>query len=144
MKNRTEQFKQLKAQMEEAKAKMVAEAKVVFNDIVKEIFIEFPNLEKFSWNQYTPYFNDGDECTFSVYGDDPDINGIDGEEICEASTYAKSSYPASHPELVPAKKAVAEFLTTAPEEMMKFVFGDHMTVTINRDGTTETDDCSHD
>lgn len=37
-----------------------------FKDAVKFLFDEYPVLENFSWNQYTPYFNDGDECVFSV------------------------------------------------------------------------------
>ena len=32
----------------------------------KEIFKKYPDLQSFSWTQYTPYFNDGDECTFSA------------------------------------------------------------------------------
>jgi len=30
------------------------------------IFEEYPNIDSISWNQYTPYFNDGDPCEFSV------------------------------------------------------------------------------
>lgn len=35
----------------------------------KQLFEDFPDLEWFSWTQYTPYFNDGDECTFRVNSD---------------------------------------------------------------------------
>lgn len=38
---------------------------------MKEIFSEFlernPKIEYITWTQYTPYFNDGDECVFSVH-----------------------------------------------------------------------------
>lgn len=27
-----------------------------------------PTITEFGWRQYTPYFNDGDPCTFSAYG----------------------------------------------------------------------------
>jgi len=37
-------------------------SKEVFNDWCKEIFEKHPKVESFGWNQYTPYFNDGDTC----------------------------------------------------------------------------------
>jgi hypothetical protein len=30
--------------------------------------LDDPTVIEFGWRQYTPYFNDGDPCTFSVYG----------------------------------------------------------------------------
>lgn len=143
-KNRTAKFKALQLKLDKAKQDMVAEAKIVFNDITKELFEEFPEMNSFSWEQYTPYFNDGDECTFSVKSYSLCINEISNDEISDAITYGRDSYPAQNVELVPASKAVQEFLDAAPEEMMEFVFGDHVTVTIKRDGTIETDECSHD
>lgn len=122
---------------------MVSEARFLFNEAVKDLFAEHPEMESFSWAQYTPYFNDGDECVFGVLGDDPDINGIDGYSIEPRRVYGKSVYEAEHGELVPAKQAVAELLNAAPEAMMKDVFGDHMKVTVTRDGIT-TDEYSHD
>lgn len=49
--------------------------KIASQEVVQSIFTEFfkrhgQNVYAISWVQYTPYFNDGEECTFSVY----DIN----------------------------------------------------------------------
>lgn len=30
--------------------------------------LDDPTITEFGWQQYTPYFNDGDPCTFSVHG----------------------------------------------------------------------------
>lgn len=47
---------------EEFRAKMTEEFKGLF----KEFFEEYPEIVAVGWNQYTPYFNDGDTCEFSV------------------------------------------------------------------------------
>jgi hypothetical protein len=37
-----------------------------FGKIWKEFFKLHPNIKGIKWEQYTPYFNDGEECTFRV------------------------------------------------------------------------------
>jgi hypothetical protein len=46
----------------------------------KQIFKKNPELKSFSWTQYTPYFNDGDECVFSANTDYISINDSEHEE----------------------------------------------------------------
>lgn len=68
----------INAQLEDFKAKRAA--------LVKELQTEFPALllpflqqskkiDSIGWTQYTPYFNDGDECVFGVNNDDLFVNG---------------------------------------------------------------------
>lgn len=56
------------------------------NDIlrarVQDVFNRFPVVESVGWVQYVPYFNDGDPCTWTVYG--PGFN-IRTEEEVEAT-----------------------------------------------------------
>lgn len=40
-----------------------------FEEQARELFQRIPEIEEFSWTQYTPYFNDGDECIFGVGSD---------------------------------------------------------------------------
>ena len=143
MKNRTQKFEELQEKFDTTRASMIEESKITFNETVKELFEEFPTLESFSW-LYTPYFNDGDVCNFDVYADTPDINGVDGDDIGAEWEWNGEVHPARNPQLVPLQKAVSAFIESAPQEMLKSVFGDHVAVTINRDGTTETDEHSHD
>ena len=46
----------------------------------KEVFKKHPELKSFSWTQYTPYFNDGDECVFNAHTDYISINDSEHEE----------------------------------------------------------------
>lgn len=62
-------IQELLKEIEESQKKILERSKVVFKDVSQEIFEEYPSLESFSWVQYTPYFNDGDECVFGVHAD---------------------------------------------------------------------------
>lgn len=47
--------------------------------------LDDPTIVEFGWRQYTPYFNDGEPCTFSVYGlwvrTDADVDVDDWYEL---------------------------------------------------------------
>lgn len=38
----------------------------IFGEATKAFFQEWPEIECIHWNQYTPYWSDGDECVFGV------------------------------------------------------------------------------
>ena len=112
-------------------------------------------INSFSWVQYTPYFNDGDECIFGVHPDyNFKINGEDTEEMesldWRISRYLKGEtekYPLQPEwdiELFKLVEEVQSILSSIPEEFMKDLFGDHVEVTVNSDGTIETDGYDHD
>lgn len=69
-----------KARKEKAAIEKTLKKKVsqLFQQQAKELFDNHSGLESFKWRQYTPYFNDGDECKFDV---DRDSIGINGEEM---------------------------------------------------------------
>lgn len=75
------------------------------------------------WEQYTPYFNDGDECHFAVYT--PSIYLKDGSEVNKYYTTLQ------YVELVNTLQNI--FKTVVPEVFLS-LFGDHVRVTITRDG----------
>ena len=59
----------------------------MLDDAFKRFFEATPDIVTVTWRQYTPYFNDGEECTFSVHDiyyaigkDAPDIDDVDGYE----------------------------------------------------------------
>jgi len=37
-------------------------------DVFKEFFEKHPEVKFVTWTQFTPYFNDGEPCVFSMYG----------------------------------------------------------------------------
>lgn len=61
-----ENFKQLNAQMEAARKEMQEKSTGFVELACKQFFDACPEVEAVTWTQYTPYFNDGETCEFSV------------------------------------------------------------------------------
>lgn len=95
-------------------------ARSFFEKGAAELFEQNPDLESFGWTAYTPYFMDGDTCTFSVNCDEPDINGECGYEISNKNA------------LYPLQKLVRDFLLSFDATDMLVLFGDHVKVTVTR------------
>lgn len=49
------------------KKKFTDQLQGIVKDAFKEFFTKFPEVTSIMWAQYTPYFNDGDTCYFSVH-----------------------------------------------------------------------------
>ena len=75
-------------QMAEKIKKLNEELKGQFSEALKEganeLFSKYPDLESFSWRQFTPYFNDGDPCEFDIY-EEPHNLIYKGKDIGEYS-----------------------------------------------------------
>jgi hypothetical protein len=75
-------YNELKAKIAEAKKQMEETAKTAFNDMAKEFFAANPTVLAFGWTQYTPYWNDGDVCTFRAQTDYPTVTMlVDGQAL---------------------------------------------------------------
>ncbi len=143
----------------------------------KEVFKNHPELKSFSWTQYTPYFNDGDECVFSAHTDYISINDSEQEESvhdlrrfldilhnpqkeinrlikrieeCKAAKYSydyleneietiqNSSIEATRNKLAILEN-ISQILSSINDDSYKSIFGDHVKVTVTKDGwSTET------
>ena len=64
--NITNKIAEQNAKLEELRKAHMKELQGDFNEIIKLFFDECPKVQAVVWSQYTPYFNDGDECVFSV------------------------------------------------------------------------------
>ena len=71
---------QLNKQISKLEAQVSKESTKLATKGFKELFKKHKSLQSFSWNQYTPYFNDGEECVFGAYTDYISINGSDEAE----------------------------------------------------------------
>lgn len=105
----------------------------------KKLFEENPTLESFSWRQYTDYFNDGDECTFSAhfYDDELTINGVRGWD----------DYSGEDKDIIERNRLrdiISELLHCIPEFILKDIFGDHVEITVDKDGIKTTSYTNHD
>lgn len=123
----------------EAKEELKKVATNLFREVTQELFDEYPNLKSFGWSQYTPYFNDGETCTFSVNGSYPTINGYN-TNTGEYEDGEAADTPADNEEL---EAVVSALLNAIPDEVMLEMFGDHQEITVTRKGITQ-EDYSHD
>lgn len=105
--------------------------KELLKELIADVFANpsYADLEAVRWEQYTPYFNDGDTCYFSVYDVRVKVKGMSDEEEYEdgfVDTYGE------------AKKYA--FLDHAihriGDDILEDAFGDHAQVTITREGIT--------
>jgi hypothetical protein len=139
----------------ETRQKLSTNIKTIF----KQIFEENPTINAFCWEQYTPYFNDGDTCTFSVVsicatnatGDDPNLIKWgeylgDNEDVEIFDCYSTSK---KQKEFVKSfnSEQVMKFLKMLESDDLRDVmlatFGDHVNVVATRDGF-EITECYHD
>ena len=138
-------------------------------DNIQLWFKEIPDLNLITWQQYTPYFNDGDTCEFSV--NDPAFSNYTGDEeimydeldidwdadenknvwLFGAEVYGAASAQAEKLVSAGDRKTLKEFaaLICSGElsDVMLATFGDHVTVSLKRNGTkvdVETNDYEHD
>jgi hypothetical protein len=79
----TENFKQLNKEIEKAMAQMKSDSRSLVKRAAQELFQAAPEIDFVFWTQYTPYFNDGEPCSFSVNGIYYVLVGE--EEDCEGS-----------------------------------------------------------
>lgn len=136
------------------------QGKEVFLEAAKQIFQTNPNLEHFSWNQYTPYFNDGDECKFSVnyaWVSIKTTNMEDGARDLRIYDQYRWSDPdfkwkptlenfgvSSYEELQQIAKSIQEVMQIFYYDDYKMMFGDHAKITVFRDGDIDIDSYDHD
>ena len=126
--------KDLSKQMEDLEKEMQNKGSEFFEKGIAKLLGEFPDLKKISWNQYTPYFNDGDECIFRVRDYSLTINGYgeDDEDFDDEDLDENGKAP-DEPEWITAcHKKCAKLLNSIPSRVMQSVFGDHVNVTIKR------------
>jgi len=154
LREKQEEIKKLKKEMLEASNK-------IFTDLTKTIFEDHPKVESFGWNQFTPYFNDGDTCYFSVNTDYIQINGesvdesdwINETKITNYGTWnrEKREYEGRtevpnldyDSELAKAADEIREFLRNFDNDFFLSQFGDHAEITITAEGVS-VDEYEHD
>ncbi len=149
---KVEQFR--KAQEEYQRA-LSEDGKAALGELFKEFFEANPAVRAFTWTQYTPHFNDGDPCTFSVHDleiayplvleggeDNPEADGYDGD--CTANgvdygyEYIGSKVEKKYPGITALESAFRKF-----EDVCEATFGDGVRVVVTREGFFE-DEYDHD
>lgn len=78
---------QLQQEIESLKVRYQESMKQKFNEITKSFFNECPEVKALVWSQYTPYFNDGEACVFSINEVYAIVAGFDPDELLDPYEY---------------------------------------------------------
>lgn len=138
-----------------AREKFAEVGRRAMNKFFREFMESHPEVASLRWQQYTPYFNDGDECVFRVREpsvklaggpeptDDPDD---DDEEYASAWDlgYNAKQKGTPKPKLLIADLESLFHRMDQAEDAMKATFGDHVRVTVGRDAEAVVEEYSHD
>jgi hypothetical protein len=149
----TTNFKELIDLQRQLDEKLKTFSKEAFTEALAPFFAANPRVDSVTWTQYTPYFNDGDTCYFRV-NEAYLVSESLAEEfpdsvedyLEENALYVFSWRAENEPEndMTRASSALEEVWKEIPESVFETVFGDHVQVTIRRDGTVEVDEYNHD
>lgn len=142
--------KQIASKIAALRKEFVAAAEIEFLESAKQLFEKYDRLKSFGFTAYTNYFNDGDECTYNVHGDYPDINGY-GDSGCETENGSgenllqlaqKRSYdsvaeqyvknPNFDPMAETIETAVKDFIRSFEDDTIRDIFGDHKKITVTK------------
>lgn len=137
--------------------RMKEEFKTVFEKASSTFFQLVPEVKSIIWTQYTPYFNDGDTCYFSVHEfsfsnfipDSPIgyfYDSYQDDDNCEDNSWSYSSWGMKKSSLSAEKIELCnsfESLINANEEFMQEILGDHVLVHVTANGV-EVSDYDHD
>lgn len=167
-------LEKIKKEIEEFEVKknqLLEELRKQFPLMFQPLMSKLKTIDSIGWTQYTPYFNDGESCVFGVNIDyltinreydlyeTFDYNKLETEEQLEASNllskllgnplknlgdkgyHLKSEYDI---EDIITLVEIKEILNNIPKDFYQDLFGDHVRVTINKDGSIDVTEYDHD
>jgi ArsR family metal-binding transcriptional regulator len=115
-----------KEQLDQVMKEAFEKGRLLLSEALTAVFEEYPQVESISWTQYTPYFNDGDACEFSVNSYSIELNT--DEVKIENSEKIKG--------------IVTKFLDTIGADSLEQL-GEGRVIVL-RDGTITVEEYSHD
>lgn len=158
-------FEDLQAMLSDVRKQIKAKGSEALKREFVQFFQDHPEVSALQWAQYTPYFNDGDACTFNVYepyalvkmealdksrlrSDKylPDTMSLDDGEGGSVDYYRLESWDIqdADPLYEDIHKLAKSLDSGVGQEVLLAVYGDHVRVTVLRDGTISTEEYNHD
>jgi hypothetical protein len=137
-------LKDLSNEFEEQQRKFMEMAQKQIEPVLKNFMKEHPNIKAIGWQQYTPYFNDGDECVFRYNGlfasnVEDFSDSFYGDGWFEVYGTVEEGYdPKDWADL----RELDETLSSL-ENCLQVVFGDHVRVIVTQKGV-DVEECEHD
>ncbi len=129
-----------KADLDAARERFAEELKNQTANIFKVFFDLHPDAQAISWMQYTPFFNDGDPCEFSV---GRPYLVLESGEYPEWKIKLAMDDGKIDRDLGADFSIISEVLKT-DGDTMQAIFGDHAKITATRDGITVEEYEDHD
>lgn len=112
-----EKLQELQQNISTGEANLLTMKENFVDQAFAEFFQDAPEVTSVHWTQYTPYFNDGDECKFS-------INGFSANFDPQVGKF-------THSKLLGKLEATVYCY-------LEDLFGDHVEITATREGFTDT------
>ena len=141
-----ETIKQTLLDFQTKKEELTKKLREEFPQLIKPLLDQSEIIEKIRWQQYTPYFNDGDICYFSrgevlVNDSEWETPEVLRETIWTSGKwYSNPNYNAKEGQIL---KDIKEVIDSIPDDFYESLFGDHVEVTIYKDGTITTEEFEH-
>lgn len=142
-------FAKLSEEFSKAKQYLMSKGKSMIENEFKAIFERHPEINAVKWTQYTPYFNDGEECIFGVH-DFSVANVTDPDRLSawgEIDDEQEGEFVVGWNELKEKYGDIRELESFASsdfgEDIFKDTFGNHVVVTVTREGI-DVSDYDHD
>jgi hypothetical protein len=126
----SKEYNDLLKEVEAAKDHVRERALAAVTALFKTFFVAHPEIRAVGWTQYTPYFNDGEACVFSVgelrvstrSEDFSKVSSFWDDEDDEDYGFTES------PQDKGLDTALTKLARTISDEIFKAAFGDHALV----------------
>lgn len=146
------ELKRLISDFKETQDAFKKHAQKAFKESMKSFFIDNPEIKVVKWAQYSPYFNDGEECTFSVgmpyFSNAPDADDIRhgeyvGDDIEEGEdpiwVHGEDAYGENEaPPIERLHTAMNDFeeiqQSSIFQDLAETMFGNHVQIVITANG----------
>ena len=142
-----EKLQELRRIKESYEVRLRDEGRGIIEGILKQFFACNPKITALRWKQFTPFFNDGDPCYFSVRSIDCQVAEEDAEKEIKYSSgdnwTEDGCYGLQDNSHIyePLRKLESELHGSS--DLLEAVFGDHVEVTATPEGIHTRDYDSH-
>ena len=118
-----DKLKLLVEEIDKLKQELTQKARDGLMQCLKELFEMHPEVKKLQFTAYTPYWNDGDECTYWCNASSADINVSDDDEEEDCPKVSQK-----------VERIFRNALGTIDDDTWKEIVGDHALVIITPQG----------
>lgn len=136
LQTKIKEFDELRKQFNTKLAEML-------KDSLKEFFSENPVVKCIVWDQYTPYFNDGDPCCFGIGEIHFAKKNYEGGRSYDYEEHSVSFYRSEDDPVLVERCRALDTVLHSMKDQLEDMFGDHATVIVTPT-TITVEECEHD